>query len=147
VGYELGYETRMGEPHGSEYHQAYRHPDGRRFSRVVFTPNGRIKPDWVEVDERPEKHPEGAYYLDWTEDGLRLGWLRRELSPLDWRFIDWFVPLPLPDPLAWLAPECPLRPVGWGEARQRHTVAGQALPGLRREPAAIRRGPALPATP
>ena len=46
-------------------------PDGRRFCRVVFTPNGRIKPDWVEVDERLEKHPEGAYYLDWTEDGQR----------------------------------------------------------------------------
>ncbi len=46
-------------------------PDGRRFCRVIFTPNGRIKPDWVEVDERQEKHPEGAYYLDWTEDGQR----------------------------------------------------------------------------
>jgi hypothetical protein len=46
-------------------------PDGRRFLKVIFTPNGRIKPDWVEVDERQEKHPEGAYYLDWTEDGQR----------------------------------------------------------------------------
>jgi hypothetical protein len=46
-------------------------PDGRRFSKVIFTPNGRIKPDWVEVDERQEKHPEGAYYFDWTEDGQR----------------------------------------------------------------------------
>ena len=46
-------------------------PDGRRFCPVIFSPNGRIKPDWVEVDERQEKHPEGAYYLDWTEDGQR----------------------------------------------------------------------------
>jgi hypothetical protein len=46
-------------------------PDGRRFCRVIFTPNGRIKPDWVKVDERQEKHPEGAYYLDWTADGQR----------------------------------------------------------------------------
>ena len=46
-------------------------PDGRRFSKVVFTPNGRIKPDWVMVNDRQEKHPEGAYYLDWTEDGQR----------------------------------------------------------------------------
>jgi len=46
-------------------------PDGRRFWRVIFTPNGRIKPDWVEVDERQEKRPEGAYYLDWTKDGQR----------------------------------------------------------------------------
>jgi hypothetical protein len=71
LGYGLGYETRMGEPHGTEYHQAYRYPDGRRFCPVILSPNGRIKPDWVEVDERQEKHPEGAYYLDWTEDGLR----------------------------------------------------------------------------
>jgi hypothetical protein len=34
-------------------------PDGRRFSKVILTPNSRIKPDWVEVDERQEKHPEG----------------------------------------------------------------------------------------
>jgi hypothetical protein len=34
--------------------------DGRRFSKVIFTPNGRIKPDWVEVDERQEKRtPKG----------------------------------------------------------------------------------------
>ena len=46
-------------------------PDCRRFCRVIFTPNGRIKPDCVEVDERQEKHPEGAYYLDWNEDGKR----------------------------------------------------------------------------
>jgi hypothetical protein len=46
-------------------------PDGRRFSKVIFTPDGCIKPDWVEVEERQEKHPEGAYYLDWTEDGQR----------------------------------------------------------------------------
>ena len=45
--------------------------DGRRFSKVILAPNGRIKPAWVEVDERQEKHPEGAYYLDWTEDGQR----------------------------------------------------------------------------
>ena len=46
-------------------------PDGRRFCKVIFTPNGRIKPDWVEVDDRQERHPEGVYHLDWTEDGQR----------------------------------------------------------------------------
>jgi len=46
-------------------------PEGRRFCPVILSPNGRIKPDWVQVDERAEKHPEGAYYLDWTEDGQR----------------------------------------------------------------------------
>ncbi len=51
----------MGEPHGSEYHQAYRHPSiGRRFYRVNFTPNGRINHDWVMVNDRQEKHPDGA---------------------------------------------------------------------------------------
>lgn len=46
-------------------------PEGRRFCPVILSSNGRIKPDWVQVDEREEKHPEGAYYLDWTEDGQR----------------------------------------------------------------------------
>ncbi len=47
--------------------------DGRRFCRVVFTPNGRIKPDWVEVDERLEKHPKGAYYLGCRRSGNSMG--------------------------------------------------------------------------
>lgn len=46
-------------------------PEGKRYCSVVVGPNGRIKPDWVMIDDRPEKHPEGAYYLDWTEDGKR----------------------------------------------------------------------------
>jgi len=43
-------------------------PEGKRYCPVVG-PNGRIKPDLVMVDGCQEKHPEGAYYLDWTEDG------------------------------------------------------------------------------
>ena len=46
-------------------------PEGKRYCPVVVGPNGRIKPDSVMVDGRQEKHPEGAYYLDWTEDGKR----------------------------------------------------------------------------
>jgi integrase/recombinase XerD len=46
-------------------------PEGKRYCPVVIGPNGRIKPDSVMVDGRQEKHPEGAYYLDWTEDGKR----------------------------------------------------------------------------
>jgi len=46
-------------------------PEGKRYCRVVIGPNGRIKPDWVMVNDRQEKHPEGAYYLDWNEDGKR----------------------------------------------------------------------------
>jgi integrase/recombinase XerD len=57
--------------HAGEYHQAYRHPEGKRYCPVVVGPNGRIKPDWVMVNDRQEKHPEGAYYLDWNEDGKR----------------------------------------------------------------------------
>jgi integrase/recombinase XerD len=45
--------------------------EGNRYCPVVVGPNGRIKPDWVMVNERQEKHPEGAYYLDWNEDGKR----------------------------------------------------------------------------
>jgi integrase/recombinase XerD len=39
-------------------------PEGKRYCPVVIDPNGRIKPDWVMVIDRQEKHPEGAYYLD-----------------------------------------------------------------------------------
>ena len=46
-------------------------PEGKRYSPVIVGPNGRIKPDWVMVNDRQEKHPEGAYYLDWNEDGKR----------------------------------------------------------------------------
>jgi integrase/recombinase XerD len=46
-------------------------PEGNRYCLVVVGPNGRIKPDWVIVNERQERHPEGAYYLDWNEEGKR----------------------------------------------------------------------------
>ena len=45
--------------------------EGKRYCPVVVGPNGRIKPDWVMVNDRQEKHPEGAYYLDWNEEGKR----------------------------------------------------------------------------
>ncbi|MGA2170090.1 MAG: hypothetical protein ABSG62_17975 [Terracidiphilus sp.] len=46
-------------------------PEGKRYCPVVVGPNGRIKPDWVTVNGRQEKHLEGAYYLDRNEDGKR----------------------------------------------------------------------------
>ena len=46
-------------------------PEGRRFCPVIFGAGGRVKPDWVLVNGREEKHPEGGYYLDWREDGIR----------------------------------------------------------------------------
>jgi len=45
--------------------------EGLRYCPVVESANGRIKPDWVMVDGREEKHPEGAYYLEWREHGKR----------------------------------------------------------------------------
>jgi integrase/recombinase XerD len=46
-------------------------PEGRRFCPAIHGAGGRVKPDWVMVNDRQEKHPEGTYYLDWTEDGNR----------------------------------------------------------------------------
>jgi integrase len=37
----------------------------------VLSANGRIKPDVVLVEDREERHPEGAYYISWYE-GKRL---------------------------------------------------------------------------
>ena len=39
-------------------------PQGLRCCPVVLSANGRIRPDWVLVNGREERHPEGAYYLE-----------------------------------------------------------------------------------
>ncbi len=61
-----------GVSHAGEYHQAYRRPDGKCYCPVVIGPNGRVKPDRVKLNDRPERHPEGSLFLDWNEDGKRL---------------------------------------------------------------------------
>lgn len=47
-------------------------PRGLRYCPVVLAGNGRIKPDVVIVDDREQKHPEGAYYLEWREGTKRV---------------------------------------------------------------------------
>ncbi|MGC2473008.1 MAG: tyrosine-type recombinase/integrase [Candidatus Sulfotelmatobacter sp.] len=47
-------------------------PRGVRYCPVVLSPNGRVKPDLVLVNGKPEKHPEGAYYLEWRDKGRRI---------------------------------------------------------------------------
>jgi integrase/recombinase XerD len=43
-----------------------------RFCPVVVSANGRVKPDYVLVADRQERHPEGAYYLEWYDGGRRV---------------------------------------------------------------------------
>jgi integrase/recombinase XerD len=45
---------------------------GLRYCPVVLSPNGRVKPDLVLVNGRPEPHSEGAFYLEWREKGRRV---------------------------------------------------------------------------
>jgi len=45
---------------------------GMRYCPVVLASNGRIRPDRVLVNGQPECHPEGAYYLEWRENGRRV---------------------------------------------------------------------------
>src|SRR5438093_845397 len=45
---------------------------GLRYCPVVLSPNGRVKPDTVLIDGREERHPEGAYYIEWRESGKRV---------------------------------------------------------------------------
>lgn len=47
-------------------------PAGPRYCAAVVSANGRIKPDYVLIDKQEQKHPEGAYYLDWREAGKRV---------------------------------------------------------------------------
>jgi integrase/recombinase XerD len=45
---------------------------GLRYCPVVLSANGRVKPDVVLVNGREERHPEGAYYLEWREGSKRV---------------------------------------------------------------------------
>lgn len=45
---------------------------GMRYCPVVLSANGRVKPDVVLVNRKEERHPEGAYYLEWREGTKRV---------------------------------------------------------------------------
>ena len=45
---------------------------GLRYCPAVITSNGRIKQDMVVVNGTEERHSEGAYYLDWRRNGVRV---------------------------------------------------------------------------
>lgn len=45
---------------------------GLRYCPVVMSANGRVKPDVVLVDGKEERHPEGAYYIEWRNAGKRI---------------------------------------------------------------------------
>jgi integrase/recombinase XerD len=45
---------------------------GLRFCPVVVSSNGRVKPDYVTIGDKEERHPEGAYYLEWYEGSKRV---------------------------------------------------------------------------
>ena len=47
-------------------------PDGLRFCPVVFSANGRLRPDWVAIGGKEERHPEGSYYIEWRNGGKRI---------------------------------------------------------------------------
>jgi len=47
-------------------------PYGMRYRPVVLSANGRVKPDYVHVNGHQERHPEGAYYLEWREGAKRV---------------------------------------------------------------------------
>jgi integrase len=46
--------------------------EGLRYCPVVEADNYRVKPDVVWVNGNAERHPEGRYYLDWTEGSKRV---------------------------------------------------------------------------
>ena len=45
---------------------------GLRYCQVVLSANGRVKPDWVIVNGQHQHHPDGAYYLEWRQNGRRV---------------------------------------------------------------------------
>jgi hypothetical protein len=40
---------------------------GPRYCPLVIAANGRMRPDSMIVNDKPEHHPEGAYYISWYE--------------------------------------------------------------------------------
>jgi hypothetical protein len=48
-------------------------PHGWRYCGVLLSANGRVKPDILVVSSHEERHPEGAYYLEWREGSKRYG--------------------------------------------------------------------------
>ena len=47
-------------------------PQGLRYCPVALSANGRVKTDIVLVNGKEERHPEGAYYLEWREGSKRI---------------------------------------------------------------------------
>jgi integrase/recombinase XerD len=45
---------------------------GLRYCPVVMAGNGRVKPDMVLTNGKPERHPEGSYYLEWRNGSKRI---------------------------------------------------------------------------
>jgi hypothetical protein len=42
------------------------------YCAVVLAANGRVKPDAVFLNGKPERHPESAYYIEWHNNGKRI---------------------------------------------------------------------------
>jgi integrase/recombinase XerD len=49
-----------------------RTPRGWRYCRVALSANGRVKPDVVLINGKPERYADGAYYLEWREGRKRV---------------------------------------------------------------------------
>jgi len=45
---------------------------GWRYCPIAVSANGRVKPDVVLVNGKEQKHPEGAYYIEWRDAGKRI---------------------------------------------------------------------------
>src|ERR1039457_855514 len=46
--------------------------NGMRYCPVAESANGRVKPDVVLLNGKEERHPEGAYYLEWRDGSKRV---------------------------------------------------------------------------
>jgi integrase len=47
-------------------------PSGLRYCPVVLSANGRVKPDVVLINGKEDRHPKGAYYIEWREGTKRV---------------------------------------------------------------------------
>ena len=68
----IPFQWRIAGVPNREVTQRVQTKNGLRYCPAVLSANGRIKPDWVLVNDVEERHPEGAYYLEWREGKKRV---------------------------------------------------------------------------
>jgi hypothetical protein len=97
------------------------------FCPVLLSANGRVKPDAVLVNGKPESHTEGAYYIEWHDGGIqaRAARIVRGLPPEPIRTPTIAAPAPPDQTLAVSTPSVVTDPSGESPVKKAVDALGQ----------------------